>query len=329
MNYIGVFMSLQGATEGSGSPKSKSKGLSALRAIFTYDRTGSLNDRLLTAFYMLVCAFVMSIVAVKAPYGGFVCVAFAAAIVSMSIFEVVRLFARDHDTLHYRPIAGTIMFAILGLPGIVSALSAVQSVVYGTIWWQAIYVATIVAVGALMVALSLEGRQRLENAARFAERYGVAFWIVGVCAPALITISGLSRGIYLLWWLVGCAALNDAAAYFIGRAFGAHRMAPGLSPNKSIEGSVAGVVVGTLAGALLWNSFVGAGASLWAIVLISFLVVVACQAGDLTKSYLKRLRGVKDMGAIFPGHGGVLDRFDAMLAAAPVALAALCILGVV
>lgn len=321
-------MSLQGATEGSDSPKSRSKGLSALRALFTYDRTGSLKDRLLTAFYMLVCAIGLSVAAVNLPYGGFVCVAFAAAIVAMSVFEVVRLFARDPDTMHYRPVAGTILFAILLVPGVVSTLSAIQSVVHGTIWWQAIYAATLAAVAALMVTLSLEGRQRLEGAARFADRYGIAFWIVGVCAPALITISGLSRGIYILWWLIGCAALNDAAAYFVGRAIGAHKMAPGLSPNKSIEGSAAGLVVGTVAGSLLWDGFIGATASLWQIVLVSLLVVVACQAGDLTKSYLKRLRGVKDMGALFPGHGGVLDRFDAMIAAAPVALVAFCALGI-
>jgi phosphatidate cytidylyltransferase len=219
------------------------------------------------------------------------------------------------------------MFLILALPGVVSALSAVQTVVHGSVWWQAIYVATLGAVSALMVALSLEGRQRLENAARFAERYSIGFFLISVCAPALIIISGLPSGINLLWWIAGCAALNDAAAYFVGRAFGAHRMAPGLSPNKSIEGSVAGLVVGSAAGAILWGRFVGISASLWQVILVSFLVVVACQAGDLAKSYLKRSRGVKDMGALFPGHGGVLDRFDAMIAAAPVVLFALCVLG--
>jgi phosphatidate cytidylyltransferase len=322
-------MSLQGATEGSDSPKSRSKELSALRSVFTYDGTGSLKDRLLTALYMLVCAAALTTVAVKVPRGGFLCVAFTSAIVAMGTFEIVRLFARDPDTLHYRPVAGTIMFAILMLPGVVSALSAVQSIVHGGVWWQAIYVATLGAVAALMIALSLEGRQRLENAARFAERYAIGFFLISVCAPALIIISGLPRGINLLWWIAGCAALNDAAAYFVGRAFGAHRMAPGLSPNKSIEGSVAGLVVGTIAGTLLWDGFVGVSASLWQIMLVSLFVVVACQAGDLAKSYLKRLRGVKDMGALFPGHGGVLDRFDAMIAAAPVVLAALCALGVV
>lgn len=321
-------MSLPGETEGSGSPKSRSKGLSALRSALVYDGTGSLKDRLLTAFYMLSGAVGLSVVAAKAPYGGFVCVAVASAIVAMSIFEIVRLFSRDAETMHYRPVAGVVMFAILGTPGVVSALSAVQTVLYGAVWWQAIYVATLVAVSAMLVALALEGRQRLETAARFTERYAIGFLIVGVCAPALITISGMSRGIQILWWLAGCAALNDVAAYFVGRSFGAHRMAPGLSPNKSIEGSLAGLLVGTVAGTSLWDAFVAREASTWKVVLISLVVVIACQSGDLAKSYLKRLRGVKDMGAIFPGHGGVLDRFDAMIAAAPVALAALSVLGV-
>jgi hypothetical protein len=124
----------------------------------------------------------------------------------MGTFEIVRLFARDPDTLHYRPVAGTIMFVILALPGGVSALSAIQTVIHGSVWWQAIYVATLGTVAALMIALSLEGRQRLENAERFAERYTIGFFLVSVCAPALIIISGLPRGINVLWWIAGCAA---------------------------------------------------------------------------------------------------------------------------
>lgn len=322
-------MSLQGVTEGSDSQKSKSKTRSGVLAFFSYEHNGSLRDRLLTAFYMLAVALVLSVLSLQLPYGGLLCVAFAAAIVAMSVFEIVRLFARNAETLHYRPVAGAVMYAILALPAVVAALSAVQSVVNGVIWWRAMYGAHLMASSALMFGLALEGRFKLEGATRFGERYVVAFLIVGVCAPALIVISGLPSGLKIIWWIAACAALNDVAAYFVGRAIGRHKMAPGLSPQKSIEGSVAGMVIGSLAGLSLWSTFVGAEASSLTVLLVSFVVVLAAQSGDLAKSYLKRIRGVKDLGAILPGHGGVLDRFDAMIAAAPVTLVALGLLGMV
>jgi phosphatidate cytidylyltransferase len=311
------------------SPKSRSKGLSNLKALFTYDHTGSLKDRLITAFYVLLGAITLSLAALYLPYGRMVCVAFTAAIAAMSIFEVVRLFARDHNTLSYRPLFGVLLYGVLALPSVAASLVAVQSVVSGTIWWQALYAATIISGELLMIVLVIEGRLQLEAAARFGERFGVSFLILGICLPALVLIGGLPHSIQLLWWIAGCVALNDVAAYFAGRSFGAHKMAPGLSPNKSLEGSLAGVVIGTVSGVLLWRLFVGLEQSTWLVAVASSLVVLAAQAGDLAKSYLKRLRGVKDLGAIFPGHGGVLDRFDAMIAAAPVTLVALSLLGMV
>jgi phosphatidate cytidylyltransferase len=83
------------------------------------------------------------------------------------------------------------------------------------------------------------------------------------------------------------------------------------------------LLIGTLAGVILWRLIVDTCLDISTVALISFAVTIAAQSGDLAKSYLKRLRGVKDLGAIFPGHGGVLDRFDALIAAAPVVLAAL------
>lgn len=319
----------QDATEGSGSPKSRSQKLNSLVKLFTYDHTGSLKDRLLTALYVLVGAVLLTILAAKIPYGGFVTVAFAAALVAMATFEVARLFARHNETLAYRPVHGMLMYLIMILPAVAAALSAVNGVLDGSVSWRSVYISTVIAGELMMFAMVLEGRKSLEAAGRFVQRYGVGFFIISICAPALIVISGLSSGIAILWWIIGCAALNDSAAYFIGKAVGAHKMAPALSPNKSIEGSLAGIIIGTLAGGLLWRVLICESTSTLSVILVSLAVTSSAQVGDLAKSYIKRIRGVKDLGALFPGHGGVLDRFDAMIAAAPVVLAALIVLDLV
>ncbi len=317
------------ATEGSDSPKTRSPKLNSLAKIFTYDGNGSLKDRLLTALYVLVGALLLTIAAFNIPYGGFITVAFTTSLVAMATFEVARLFARHSETTAYRPVHGVILYAIMALPAVAAALSAVYGVLDGAISWRSIYAATAVSGELLMAAMVLEGRNSLDAAGRFAARYGVGFLIISICAPALIVISGISNGIALLWWIIGCAALNDSAAYFVGRAVGSHKLAPALSPNKSIEGSIAGLVVGTIAGTLLWRVLVCESTSMSSVVLVSLSVTLAAQMGDLAKSYMKRLRGVKDLGAIFPGHGGVLDRFDAMIAAAPVVLVSLLLLDLV
>lgn len=320
-------MSLQDATEGSDLLRNRLRGGRGLVLLFSYDHTGSLKDRLITACYVILAAFALTLASLYLPYGGFVCVAAVFALVAMATFEVVRLFARRDDTLAYRPVAGTLMYLALALPALIAALSAVFSVLTTTIWWRELYVATILAAQALMLGLVLEGRSSLEAAGRFAQRYGVGFFIVSLCAPALIVISGLPRGVAVIWWIVGASALNDTAAYFVGRALGSHKMAPALSPNKSIEGSLAGLVIGTISGVVLWRQIVECSIPLSGVVLLSLAVTIAAQMGDLTKSYLKRLRGVKDLGALLPGHGGVLDRFDALIAASPVVLAALVFFG--
>jgi phosphatidate cytidylyltransferase len=116
--------------------------------------------------------------------------------------------------------------------------------------------------------------------------------------------------------LVGTIALSDSAQYYSGRTFGRHLLAPVISPKKTIEGAIGGVVVGTLV-------MVVAGARLvpfvetMHLVALGLIVVVLGILGDLFESREKRRVGVKDSGNLIPGHGGVLDRIDALLFAAP------------
>lgn len=109
---------------------------------------------------------------------------------------------------------------------------------------------------------------------------------------------------------------NDTAAYFVGIAAGRHKLAPRISPGKSWEGAIAGTAAGAVAAALAssWLGLPVAGA-----VVLGVLVTIVSQTGALLESAMKRKAGVKDAGTILPGHGGVLDRFDGILLAAPAA----------
>jgi phosphatidate cytidylyltransferase len=126
---------------------------------------------------------------------------------------------------------------------------------------------------------------------------------------------------WLLFLLYAIVWLGDTAAFYFGSAWGRHKMAPLVSPNKSWEGAVAGFLTGVLATAV-W-SFFRLGEVRPSILAVGAATAVAAQLGDLFESLLKRGVNVKDSGRWVPGHGGFLDRMDAMLFAGPVMLAGL------
>lgn len=125
-------------------------------------------------------------------------------------------------------------------------------------------------------------------------------------------------------WLFVIVWACDIAAYFVGLLFGRHKMAPKVSPGKSWEGAIAGLGAGGITGLLAGPIF---GLGVPGAIALGAITSIAGQIGDLFESALKRRAGVKDSGGLLPGHGGVLDRFDAVLFAAPVAYLALRLSG--
>jgi len=115
--------------------------------------------------------------------------------------------------------------------------------------------------------------------------------------------------------LMGTIWAGDAAAYYGGRALGRHKLAPTISPNKTVEGSVAGLAGSIVAGILLGSWLLQRQISFLA--LASLAAAIAGQLGDLAESALKRSAGVKDSSSLLPGHGGMLDRLDSLIFAAP------------
>jgi phosphatidate cytidylyltransferase len=151
---------------------------------------------------------------------------------------------------------------------------------------------------------------------------GIAY--LGVPAVALVWLrSDPERGLGLLIWLLAVVWATDTFAYLVGRWLGGPKLAPTISPGKTWSGLCGGVIGGALVGGL--GVAVGSsGRTLQAVELGALLAAVG-QAGDLVESAFKRRAGVKDSGRVIPGHGGVLDRLDSLLFAAP-ALALLCLL---
>jgi phosphatidate cytidylyltransferase len=127
------------------------------------------------------------------------------------------------------------------------------------------------------------------------------------------------RDPWLVFLLMAIVWLGDTAAYYAGSRLGRHKMAPTVSPKKSWEGAAAGFLVSVLSAAV-WSVWRLGRLSLLLLALAA-VTALAAQVGDLVESLLKRGSGVKDSGRVLPGHGGFLDRIDAMLFAAPVLLA--------
>jgi phosphatidate cytidylyltransferase len=135
-------------------------------------------------------------------------------------------------------------------------------------------------------------------------------------------------GTGLIVFLLVCVWAGDIAALYVGKAFGKHKLAPQLSPNKTIEGSIASIAGSVVFGMSLYylgDALAAHGYTklriaipAWEMVVLAILLNVAAQLGDLLESAIKRGAGVKDSGAMLPGHGGILDRIDALLLAAPV-----------
>lgn len=135
-------------------------------------------------------------------------------------------------------------------------------------------------------------------------------------APWRFAIDLRAASIHLLFFALALNWIGDSAAYYAGRLFGRHKLAPLVSPNKSWEGSAASVAASTLFGLLYLGHFLPQ-LPWWQIAAMAVLGNVAGQFGDLTESAIKRGAGVKDSGNLLPGHGGVLDRMDSSLFALP------------
>jgi phosphatidate cytidylyltransferase len=212
-------------------------------------------------------------------------------------------------------------------PPRVAVVAAILALFAGNFQWpsQTALIVGVLSIG-LLVFCTFRGPVQQVMADASASIFCLLY--VGFTLIALPALHDEGNGPSLLAFLLCAVWAGDIAALYIGRAWGRHKLAPTLSPNKTWEGTLASVAGSLLAtGGLIglsmlleqWNSVkLSYPGGAWHWLMLAVLVNVAAQVGDLAESALKRSVGLKDSGSLVPGHGGVLDRIDALILAAPV-----------
>ncbi len=141
---------------------------------------------------------------------------------------------------------------------------------------------------------------------------------IPVSLALLVFVRELDNGtLWIIWLLIVCFA-NDTGAFYTGTFFGKHKLAPNISPNKTIEGSLGGIATSVVVGFVFSMIFFSDLSLALLTIPCSFLMAIAGQIGDLFESAMKRVTHIKDSGRILPGHGGMLDRIDGLLLVIPV-----------
>jgi phosphatidate cytidylyltransferase len=229
---------------------------------------------------------------------GVALIAAACAVALHEFFELLR--ARQIEPLVLPGVA------ILGL----AFLDATRLV--GPPLWPAALVAAVTA------ALTRAGTMGESLTAAALTALGAAYaGTLGGCMAALLLLPPAADGAWRIVFLMAVVMASDTAAYFAGRLFGRRKLAPVVSPGKTVEGAVGALLGGTLA-ALGVRALGLPGLPLSHAVALGAAVTVVGIVGDLAESLMKRWAGVKDSGTFFPGHGGMLDRVDSLLFGAPV-----------
>jgi len=220
------------------------------------------------------------------------------AVTAMCSFEMLRMFFRGIRDL----LGGTVLAVLVFLSGALLPFAfSFPAIMFFVV---------------LAVFHSLPGGDDIDGKTRKAALLVLCVIYIGGLFSLYPRTLSFPRGEY--WVLLGIitVAAGDTFAYFAGRLFGRCKLAPSISPNKTVEGA-AGGLAGSVVVCVACSHYFLPGIPVWYAVLSGIAIGICGQAGDLFESLLKRSAGVKDSGALFPGHGGVFDRADAILAASP------------
>lgn len=254
--------------------------------------------------------------------GGVTWLALVVAVVSvLGLWEYFRLIFVSHPNTQSTPIDP----GQVETPGMarhrfyyLSYLTAPVWVFAATLFDRQILGIGIPLVLILFISAAIVGFQEDAGVIEGLFKHFIGFLYIPFLLSHLILIRNGSDGIAWMYFLLCVVFAGDTGAYYAGSYQGRHKLCPSVSPGKTVEGSMGGLVSNLVVGLLFKWSFlpaIGWQTCIW----LCLSIGIAGQIGDLFESMIKRQSGIKDSGKLFPGHGGVLDRIDALLFAAPVA----------
>lgn len=167
-----------------------------------------------------------------------------------------------------------------------------------------------------IIVYSLKFYGQLKNPLQFLALSSLGAFYICFCLAHLVFIRFLPQGVAWLLVLTAVTAGSDTGAYYLGTAYGRRKLCPHISPGKTLEGAIGGITVGTLAAVMVGMVLLPEINPMF-LFITAFTLSLFSIIGDLVESIAKRSTGVKDSGTLLSGHGGVLDRIDSMLIAAP------------
>jgi phosphatidate cytidylyltransferase len=284
-----------------------------------------LLKRVLTAVVLIP---IVLLLVLRAPVA---VLAFVAGVVALlAIHELLKL----AEGYNIRPL-NVPTYIFVGLFFLLIAVSPGTTPALSTSGFAFIAVCAAMLAPFVFLAIAMR-RDELSSAFPAAMVATFAFVYIALPMASLVQLREQWEGSFFLLYLLLLVWAGDIFAYFIGKALGTHRMSPRVSPKKTWEGAIASVIASVAVGMLMAHYAVPISRGLLharlieqrdgvfteprllPIVLLSVVLNVAAQLGDLVESLIKRGAGAKDSGAILPGHGGMFDRIDALLFAAPV-----------
>lgn len=265
-----------------------------------------LKTRILTGA-MLTVIIALTIIFSHIPW---VLKVVALCISLQSVYELYRVNKQyDNKKLYFASCLITLILSFINIPGYPYIMAV-------------FFIASLILFTYLM--LNMKSITDIKPVIIFVMGVMIAFFFNSMSA-----IRTMNNGLYLLSSAVLVSVITDIAAYFVGKGFGKHKMAPVISPKKTIEGSIGGTIISVFVLMLVTyilhaNNVIIVDFGISAIYLI--LASIIGQFGDLSMSVIKRINKTKDYGSLLPGHGGILDRFDSLLFVLPFTYLFFCLI---
>lgn len=255
------------------------------------------KTRLLSGIVLVILALIVII------SGGYTTLLSLLAISIIGMFELYRVFKLEKTPMAMVAYAVAVIF-------------------YCNLKWQWVVDPLIFVMGLLIILMFVYVFSYPKYEAKDVMAIFFGMFYVAVMLSYVYQIRMLPNGVFLAFLIFICSWGCDTCAYCVGVLIGKHKMAPVLSPKKSIEGAVGGVV-GTALLTVLYTYILHAqmGLGIRTIIVLAIISAIAAlisMVGDLTASAIKRNYDIKDYGTLIPGHGGIMDRFDSMMITAPI-----------